>query len=363
MSTEQPEGGRPSLSKDDRPAGAPGPADAAPGTPRTDVQPPAAAPVVPPAPIPAPGPVPVAQPGPAGPPPIPPGPGAPYGQPPGAYPPAPGSPYAQPPVAAPYPAPYGVPPQPGAPYAAPPGPYYPYGDPWAPALPAPQNGLSTAAMIVGIVGVVLSLALIGLPLGILALIFGIVGLRRARRGRSTNRGQALTGVILGPLAILASAGMLAALIWGADGRLGQINPDTTTTQPLGESVVYDDGLTVTAVEESLDGDTLTVRVSVENDTSYAVDLSKAEVYAYPAADPDAMLGLDDSRGLPPILTGDSTVTGEYVFDLPAEPGEVEIEVAPGAQYGYAHWSTDEAVGGARQSAWAPGRQVCAPACA
>ncbi|WP_254693390.1 MULTISPECIES: DUF4190 domain-containing protein [Streptomyces] len=50
----------------------------------------------------------------------------------------------------------------------------------------------------------------GIALGILALVLGVLGFRRASRGRATNKGVALTGSILGALAIVGSSILLAA---------------------------------------------------------------------------------------------------------------------------------------------------------
>jgi hypothetical protein len=85
--------------------------------------------------------------------------------------------------------------------------------PPAGALPAaqgrPRNGAAIAAMVLGIcaimVGFVPLLFWIGGIAGILAIVFGIIGLRRARRdGDTGRRGFAVAGLILGPLGLVAS---------------------------------------------------------------------------------------------------------------------------------------------------------------
>ncbi len=78
--------------------------------------------------------------------------------------------------------------------------------------PGPSNGLGTGALITGIVGLVFSLFLgwfiIGIPLGILlgavAIVLGLIGRGRAKRGMATNGGVALTGAILGFIAVLVA---------------------------------------------------------------------------------------------------------------------------------------------------------------
>jgi MFS-type transporter involved in bile tolerance (Atg22 family) len=64
-----------------------------------------------------------------------------------------------------------------------------------------RSGLSTAAMTCGIIGACLGLipilGIVAFPLGILAVIFGIVGIRRKAR-----KGFAITGLVTGLLALL-----------------------------------------------------------------------------------------------------------------------------------------------------------------
>ncbi|MFJ3216549.1 hypothetical protein ACIPLC_11575 [Kitasatospora sp. NPDC086801] len=76
--------------------------------------------------------------------------------------------------------------------------------------PQPRNGLGIAAMVLGIVGTVLSLAvfffwLSWLP-ALLAVVFGAIGLGYVRKGLATNRAMALAGVILGISGLLVSVG-------------------------------------------------------------------------------------------------------------------------------------------------------------
>ncbi|GJF30546.1 hypothetical protein KNE206_32460 [Kitasatospora sp. NE20-6] len=96
---------------------------------------------------------------------------------------------------------------------APGGPYWP---PYPTAPPQPRNGLGTAAMVLGIVGAVLSLVVVlfwlsWLP-ALLAVIFGAIGLGHARKGLATNRATALAGVILGVAGLLVSAGAGAFVV-------------------------------------------------------------------------------------------------------------------------------------------------------
>lgn len=82
-----------------------------------------------------------------------------------------------------------------------------------PTPPEPSNGLATAALVTGCVGAALGLVFLfplSLPLGILAVVFGAIGLRRSR---TTGRGrpQAITGLITGPLALVLSVVAIVVL--------------------------------------------------------------------------------------------------------------------------------------------------------
>jgi hypothetical protein len=70
---------------------------------------------------------------------------------------------------------------------------------------SPRNGIGIAAMVVGIVAIFLFwIPLLGLVLAIVALVLGIVGIRKASRGEATNKGMAIAGVVTGALALLGS---------------------------------------------------------------------------------------------------------------------------------------------------------------
>lgn len=100
---------------------------------------------------------------------------------------------------------YGYPayPTPGAGYPGAPG----YGWPMMP--PAPSNGMGTAGLVLGIISaVVFCLWPVAIILGILAVIFGVLGRRKARHGEANNPGQALAGIICGAVGIALGIAMI-----------------------------------------------------------------------------------------------------------------------------------------------------------
>ena len=80
------------------------------------------------------------------------------------------------------------------------------GSPAAPTGRSRRNGMGTAALVIGVVALVLAALLLFAPLGgllgLLAVLFGIVGILRANRGVADNRGQAVAGLVTGALALL-----------------------------------------------------------------------------------------------------------------------------------------------------------------
>ncbi|MFC5721111.1 DUF4190 domain-containing protein [Streptomyces gamaensis] len=102
-------------------------------------------------------------------------------------------------------------------------PQYPgYGHPYAaayggPVPVPPRNGMGTAGLVCGIVGLVLSFMwpfwFFAFVLAVLAIVFGAVGRSRAKKGQATNRGVATSGLVLGIVAVVllfAWIGLVAA---------------------------------------------------------------------------------------------------------------------------------------------------------
>jgi hypothetical protein len=95
---------------------------------------------------------------------------------------------------------------------------------------APRNGLGIAALILGIVGVVIGIIpfffwLAGV-LGVIGLILGFIGRGRAKRGEATNGTMALWGIITSAVAVVLS---IAILIAWDDLRVEWVGPEDTAS--------------------------------------------------------------------------------------------------------------------------------------
>lgn len=107
---------------------------------------------------------------------------------------------------------------------------------------APANGMGTASMVLGILAVCL-FCVYGIPsliLGTLALIFGIIGRKRASRGEADNAGQALAGLILGSIGIAIGVIIIGGVIWLFATHSDEFDDDDTYNDTYGTSLVIED---------------------------------------------------------------------------------------------------------------------------
>ena len=84
--------------------------------------------------------------------------------------------------------------------------------------PPQGNGLAVAALVLGILGVILAfIPLLGVVAGVLfglpAVICGGLGLSKAKQPGRGGKGMAIAGLVLGVIAIIL--GILQATLWGA----------------------------------------------------------------------------------------------------------------------------------------------------
>ncbi|MFD3731283.1 DUF4190 domain-containing protein [Streptomyces sp. NPDC058632] len=82
-----------------------------------------------------------------------------------------------------------------------------------------HNGFGITALVLGLVGAVLFWTVIGgIVLGLLALVFGVLGHRHKKRGVATNGTMAVIGAVIGALVLVTSSVLLAvgAAVFNSD---------------------------------------------------------------------------------------------------------------------------------------------------
>lgn len=249
----------------------------------------------------------------------------------------------------------------------------PQGPTGAPAPQAARNGLGTAALILGIIGTLSGIPMIlfwlASPLGILALIFGLVGRSRVKKGQATNKGVALTGTILGVVAIILSIVGVFVFIAAANKAVDEINKqvESSSGQPKngsgdsakdlgpGDTAKYNNGVQVTVSKPTaytVDPNTLVsghtngnkaykLTVTIKNNGSKVFDKplvqTKARVNGKEADEVD-----DDKHGILHHDFGNSispgaTASVEMVFDAPPTAKELDVEVTPDLLLDSVHW--------------------------
>ena len=85
----------------------------------------------------------------------------------------------------------------------------PYG---TPPTGAKRNGLGVAALVLGVLAVLTCFTVVvGFVLGLLAIVFGVIGRGRAKRGEADNGGVATAGLVLGAIGLVLSIAIGVAL--------------------------------------------------------------------------------------------------------------------------------------------------------
>ncbi|NBE56821.1 DUF4352 domain-containing protein [Streptomyces sp. YC537] len=245
-----------------------------------------------------------------------------------------------------------------------------------PLPPQPQNGLGVTALVLGIIGAVLFFTVWGgILLGVLALIFGLIGHSKARKGLATNKGVALTGAILGGVAVIVSAVWLVVVVLalqgvsdelqkevdkvatadpgadvdgptgGEDGE-GAEEPAAESDEPLefGASHTYDDGVKVTVSKPKpyspdefaaghKDGNVaVQFTITIVNGGKKTMDATTALPTLRDAKGADVEMVFDGSNATKPfngkILAG-KRAQASFAFSVPADATkEVQLEVGP-----------------------------------
>ncbi|MFD9859136.1 DUF4190 domain-containing protein [Streptomyces alboflavus] len=88
-----------------------------------------------------------------------------------------------------------------------------------------QNGLATAAVTLGVIGLCTSVVFIGGPLAVIGLILGIAALMTAKR-TGVGRGKAVTAVVTSSLAIVVSGLVAVLMVWYANKTQECYQPDS-----------------------------------------------------------------------------------------------------------------------------------------
>ncbi|WP_413753453.1 DUF4352 domain-containing protein [Streptomyces sp. R-74717] len=264
-----------------------------------------------------------------------------------------------------------------------PQPQQPYAPAQTPGVRPARNGLGIAALVLGVIGAVSGLIpflfwLAGI-LGVIALILGLAGRGRAKRGEATNKGMTTFGAVLGLISlILAVVGAVITFkaVHDAVNDLDKAVSDTTASAKpkpgsdsakdgdaakkkdtgkalgAGDSAVYDDDLTVTVGDAtSYTPDTYAaghtkgnkayrVAVVIENAGKEKFDSALVNVTAHAGqdgVDADQIFDGKVGEGFSGTVLPGKKVTVQFAFDAPADAKNLTVEVNPGFTYDATQW--------------------------
>ncbi|MEV7567776.1 DUF4190 domain-containing protein [Streptomyces tanashiensis] len=259
-------------------------------------------------------------------------------------------------------------------------------DTQVPPAAAPQvmrNGLGTAALILGIIGTLSGLIplffwLAGI-LGLIALILGLVGKGRVKRGEANNKGVALTGAILGLASLVLSVVGLVITVTAVSDAVDELDKSIKDTAPKdpsaapsskapagdagkadqkgqgledGDSVVYDDDVKVTvsdpkpftpgeyAVGHTKGNKAYQVTVVIENGGKEKFDTALVSFSATAGTNGVTAEQIFDGKvgaGFEGTVMPGKKATVTVAFDAPKDAKDLTVEVNPGFTYDASQW--------------------------
>jgi hypothetical protein len=114
-----------------------------------------------------------------------------------------------------------------------------------------RNGLGVAALACGLAGILLGqvpLLFLGSgALGVLAIVFGIIGIRRTMHGTASNRAMAVTGLVAGVVAVALATWGVVIIMSGLNtvgGELDHLGHGTAPTAQASHAVISQEDLLV-----------------------------------------------------------------------------------------------------------------------
>ncbi|MFI6769922.1 DUF4190 domain-containing protein [Streptomyces sp. NPDC050355] len=233
---------------------------------------------------------------------------------------------------------------------------------------APRNGLGVAALILGIIGALSGIPMILFwlagPLGLLALIFGLVGMSRVKKGQATNKGVAITGTILGALGIVLAVVGVIVTVLAVNKAVDEVNEEfdkksgsSSNIKDLGagQAAKYNNGLEVTVSKPTpftVDKNTL-ISGHTEGNKAYKVTVTLKNTGDKAATNPLMLTDAeadgkkseevaDDKHGIlhhdwEKTLDPNETDSVEMVFDAPPSAKELSIKITPDILLDPANW--------------------------
>ncbi|MER5884677.1 DUF4190 domain-containing protein [Streptomyces sp. NPDC001941] len=249
---------------------------------------------------------------------------------------------------------------------------------FAPAPVPARNGLGTAALVLGIIGTLSGFIpfffwLAGI-LGLIALVLGLTGRGRVKRGQASNKGATTAGAVLGLVAMVLSVVGAVITFKAVSDVVDEIDKATASTAPkdpgkgkgaekpqvddkakglaAGDTTIYDDDLKVTvsaakpftpgayAAGHTKGNKAYEVTVTIENGGKEKFDASLVTADARAGKEGTTAEQVFDDKvgaGFTGTVLPGKKATVRYAFDTPAAAKSLTVEISPGISYNASQW--------------------------
>lgn len=178
---------------------------------------------------------------------------------------------------------------------------------------APSNGLATASLVLGIIGVVLALVpflgVVGALVGGVGLVLAVFGLLASRK-HGVGKGKAIAGLVLGVASIVVFLVVSAATIFAVDSAVKSVDKeisdrtDTSAATDVSDKDELADA-TIGAVDVNKMFGTVEVKITLTNSSPNRSDYSSNVVFESP--------------------DGTTQYGSSYLFVEGLEPGQTKVE--------------------------------------
>lgn len=195
---------------------------------------------------------------------------------------------------------------------------------------APSNGLATASLVLGIIGVVFAIiplvGIMGAVVGGIGLVLAIFGLLAANKN-GVGKGKSIAGLVLGAAAIVVFMAVSAATVAAVDGAVKSANKelsdrtDTSSTTDISDSNELKDAKLGKPVKDTFG---VSVKVTLKNNSSETSDYMGTVVFESPNGKKQYGTGALFVEGLQP---GQTKVEKVVMLDeLPANVKAVSVRL-------------------------------------
>jgi hypothetical protein len=125
------------------------------------------------------------------------------------------------------------------------------------AQPNPNNGVAIAALVFGI----LTFVCLGPIAGVLAVIFGVIGLKKASEMGGTGRGMSIAGIVLGIVGTIISILFLVLVVFAADQASDSISDSVKDWSGAANASDYNVTVERCSVDDTFGAPEMTIKVT------------------------------------------------------------------------------------------------------